>query len=302
MSDDFLSQRGPAPRSSGRWAVMLLMALTGFAVGGGAVGWLVLHGELPAALHNAAGLSGWHHGESAPPTAAPSAPAAPIALATSESALETRLATTEQRLDRLDMQAAAAAGNAARAEGLLVAFAARRVIERGAQLGYLEDQLKLRFGDAQPRAVSTLIATARTPVTLDLLTAKLEMMAPRLAQAPKSESLWERTRRELGDMLTIHRDTISGPTPAARLDHAMACLREGGIETAIADVQRLPDSAETESWIAEAHRYAEAERALDLIETTALLEPRTLGDGAGHRVNQPSPLTPPALAAPGAGH
>ena len=302
MSDDFLSQRGPAPRSTGRWAAMLLIALVGFALGGGAVGWLVLRGALPGALHNAAGLSGWRHGESAPQAAAPSAAPAPTALATSESALETRLATTEQRLDRLDMQATAAAGNAARAEGLLVAFAARRVIERGAQLGYLEDQLKLRFGDAQPRAVSTLIATARNPVTLDLLTARLQIMAPRLSLAPKSESLWARTQHELADMLTIHRDTASGPTPAARLDHAMACLREGAIDTAIADVMRLPDSADTESWIADAHRYAEAERALDLIETTALLEPRTLGDGAGHKVNQPSPLTPPALAAPGVGH
>ena len=56
---------------------MLLIALVGFALGGGAVGWLVLRGALPGALHNAAGLSGWRHGESAPQAAAPSAAPAP---------------------------------------------------------------------------------------------------------------------------------------------------------------------------------------------------------------------------------
>src|SRR3546814_8952066 len=56
--------------------------------------------------------------------------------------LDQRLAAAQQRLARLDLQAQAAAGNAARAEGLLIAFASRRAIERGVELGYLADQLR----------------------------------------------------------------------------------------------------------------------------------------------------------------
>ena len=292
MPEDFLSQRNAPRRAESRaigWAALLLIALAGIAVGGGAVAWLVLHGELPGSLHVDSERG---------PAAAPAIALAPPAPGSSESGLETRLAAAEQRLDRLDLQAAAAAGNAARAEGLLVAFAARRVIERGAQLGYLEDQLKLRFGDAQPRAVATLIAAAHQPVTLDLLMARLQMMAPRLTSAPQSESFWARSRRELSDMFTVRRNADSGPGPGARLDHALACLREGSVDCAIADVRQLPDPGGAAAWIADAQRYADAERALDLIETTALLEPHALGDAAGRKVNQPSPLAPPALAAP----
>ncbi len=294
MPDDVLNRRDAAGHAPGRgalrWGAMLLMTLIGFAVGGCAVGWMVLRGD----WHAASGV--WHQFVATPvapatPTGAPS----PEALSANQNALDARIIAAEQRLDRLDMQAAAAAGNAARAEGLLVAFAARRVIERGATLGYLEDQLKLRFGDAQPRAVATLIAAARLPVTLDLLTARLQMMAGHVGDAPASETLWDRARHSLSDMFTIRRDSASAPTPAARLDHALAALREGAIGLAIADVQRLPASPETSAWIADAHRYAEAESALDRIETAALLEPHTLGDGAGRKVSQPSPLVPPQL-------
>src|SRR5690606_34403984 len=85
---------------------------------------------------------------------APDPRAGPVA--EQQGGLDQRIAAMEQRLARLDLQAAAAEGNAARAEGLLIAFAARRSIERGAQLGYLADQLQLRFGNAQPVAVRTV--------------------------------------------------------------------------------------------------------------------------------------------------
>src|SRR6188508_324878 len=47
-------------------------------------------------------------------------------VAQQQGGLDQRVAAMEQRLSRLDMQTQAAAGNAARAEGLLVAFAVRR--------------------------------------------------------------------------------------------------------------------------------------------------------------------------------
>src|SRR3546814_12596719 len=81
-------------------------------------------------------------------------------------------------MERSTLQAASASGNATRAEGLLIAFAARRALDRGLSLGYLEAQLRLRFGDDQPNAVKTIIDTARDPITLEQLRSKLDPMAP----------------------------------------------------------------------------------------------------------------------------
>src|SRR3546814_4848182 len=81
-------------------------------------------------------------------------------------ALAARVAELEQRLSRITLQAESASGNASRAEGLLVAFAVRRALDRGLSLGYLDAQLRLRFGDDQPNAVKTIIDTSREPVKI----------------------------------------------------------------------------------------------------------------------------------------
>ena len=64
-------------------------------------------------------------------------------------ALDVRVAELENRLSLINVQAQEASGNAGRAEGLLIAFAARRALDRASALGYLEGQLQLRFGAAQ---------------------------------------------------------------------------------------------------------------------------------------------------------
>src|SRR3546814_12091545 len=53
-------------------------------------------------------------------------------------------------------------------------------IYRGLSLGYLDAQLRLRFGDDQPNAVKTIIDTSRDPVTLERLRTELDAMAPQL--------------------------------------------------------------------------------------------------------------------------
>ena len=116
---------------------------------------------------------------------------------------------------RLDLQAQAAAGNAARAEGLLISFATRRSIERGAELGYLADQLRLRFGDALPNAVRTLTDMSRNPVTLDQLLARLEGLEPKLRSSPQEPSL-HRLRRELSNLFVIRRQSAPSPEAADR--------------------------------------------------------------------------------------
>lgn len=206
-----------------------------------------------------------------------------------------RVAALEQRLARLDLQAQAAAGNAARAEALLITFAARRSIERGAPLGYLEDQLRLRFGDARPNAVNTIIMAARNPVTLDQLIARLDGLAPTLTEGPRNEGVVSRLSRELGELFVVRREDAPSPAAERRIERARMFLETGRISAAVQEVQRLPNAAAADRWLSDASRYAAAEQALELLETTAILEQRGLRDGSGAQVQQPSP----AEASPG---
>ena len=57
------------------------------------------------------------------------------------------------------------------------------------------------------------------------------------------------------------------------------------IDEAIADIEHLSNGADAASWSAAARRYRDVERALDLIDTTALLEPRRLRDASGNQLN-----------------
>lgn len=237
-------------------------------------------------------------GTPASPTPEASASAAAKAVervAEQQGGLEARLAAAEQRLTRLDLQAQAAAGNAARAEGLLIALASRRAIEKGAELGYLADQLRLRFGDGWPNAVNTIISMSRNPVTLDQLIARLEGLEPELRSSGEGPS-FEWLKRELGDLFVVRRETTPSPQPVQRMERARLFLVSGRFEDAIKEVENMPGAPAADAWIADARRYAAAQRALDLIETAALLEQGKLKDGAGNTIGQPSPvqeITPP---------
>lgn len=234
----------------------------------------------------------------AQPTPTPSATASKAAeravarVEEQQGGLDQRLAAAEQRLARLDLQAQAASGNAARAEGLLIAFATRRALEKGAELGFLADQLRLRFGDAMPNAVDTLISASRNPVTLDQLIARLEGLAPRLAK-PTEESGFARIRHEISQLFVIRSESAPSPQPQRRLDRARLFLESGRTEAAIAEVRALPGAENAAGWIRDAQRYAAVQKALDRIETSAVLEPRLLRDGGGHRIEQPSPAEKP---------
>lgn len=212
------------------------------------------------------------------------------AVAEQQGGIDQRVAALEQRITRLDLQSQAAAGNAARAEGLLVTFAARRSIERGVPLGYLADQLRLRFGDAQPNAVRTVIEVSRDPITLDRLIARLDGLSSSLEQAPPEEGALSLLSRELSELFVVRRESSPSPAPRRRLQRARLFLESGRTEAAVSEVRNMPNAAGAADWIADAERYASAQQALELLETTALLEPRTLRDGAGQSIEQPSPV------------
>lgn len=212
------------------------------------------------------------------------------AMVEQQGGLDQRVAAMEQRIAQLDRQTQAAAGNAARAEGLLIAFAARRSIDRGAELGVLADQLRLRFGDAQPNAVRTVIRAARDPVTLDRLIARLNGLAPELAQAPQREGALGWLGRELGELFVVRRENSPSPAPERRLERARLFLESGRADAAVAEVRNMPNAVGASDWIADATRYAEAQEALETLELAAILEPRDLRDGTGHNVEQLSPV------------
>ncbi len=206
--------------------------------------------------------------------------------------LDARVVQLEERLTRITVEAQAASGNAARAEGLLVAFAARRALDSGAPLGYVEGQLRLRFGQAQPRAVATIINAAREPVTLADLRGGLIDIGDRATTPPADASWWSAIEHEARELVMIRRASTPSPRPQAGFDRAIHYLDGGRVNAALAEVERLPGRAVVDRWVQLARRYLEARRALDLIETAAILEPRALRSVEGAPVAQTSPLAP----------
>lgn len=297
------SRRKP---SSGRG--MILAALVSFLLGGALVGWVVWYntqgGRAVAPQTAAVEAEGALPADKAAPTAVAPTPLAQTIeakkaeqaverVAEQQGGLDQRLAAAEQRLTQLDLQAQAAAGNAARAESLLIAFATRRAVERGAELGYLSDQLRLRFGDQWPNAVSTIIEFSRDPVRLDQLVARLEGLGPQLGQSSEGPS-WESFKRELGQLFVVRRESTPSPQPQRRLERARWALEQGRFQAAIDEVKAMPGAAKAEAWIADADRYKKAMEALEVVETAAVLDQRGLRDGAGNPVRQvSSPLILP---------
>ena len=299
MQDETLSQPLPLPRPRRNLTTTLLAAFLAFVLGGALVGWLAQTGQLPVNLPAMGADEPLPQPTDVAPLAAPSPAPQPSPVATDPATLggvETRLALLEDRLTRIDSEATAASGHAARSEALLVAYAARRRIDKGEPLSFVADQLTLRFGGAQPQAVQTIIAAAKQPITLDELIGQLEAAAPALSGTQPDESTWTRVRREIASLFVVRRAPVPATTPESRIARARLMLARGKIAEAVTEVEHLPGAEGAQAWIAEARRYEATQRALDVIETAAMLEPRTLRDGAGKTVDQPSPLAPDASA------
>lgn len=275
--DEVVPARGLSFRALALGAFLLL--LIGIAAGGWAVNrWLTGADTIPVAkiIESPGGAA--NPVLVAGSAAKGAAPGLPLVVAPIDgaNALTARVAELEQRLSRITLEAESASGNASRAEGLLVAFAVRRALDRGLSLGYLDAQLRLRFGDDQPNAVKTIIDTSREPVTLEQLRAELDTLAPQLVGrgGEGSGSLWTGLRRELGELFVVRAAGTQSPRASERLERARRYLGAGQADLAIAEVQAMPGAAVANDWLIAARRYHEARRALDLIETAAILEPR----------------------------
>ena len=186
-------------------------------------------------------------------------------------AVEARVAGLEARLARAENAARRAEGSAGRTDALVVAFATRRAIDRGVALGYLETLLVDRFGARHPGAVATIVTASRTPVRLDELIADYERLGPQLRAGGPQDSWWSGVRRELASLVDIRRADVPSAKPDARYRRAQARLEAGDVDAAVAETMRLPGASRAGPWVAKARRYVAAHRALDEIESSALL-------------------------------
>lgn len=197
------------------------------------------------------------------------APASDLATLTArEAALAAQLATLEARVGAITGDALAAGAQAGRAEALLTAVAARRLLDRGLPLGRVEQQLYQRFGAASPRAVEVVAAAARAPVTLEDLRLGLDAIGPEL-QTGSREGVWRALRREIGELVVLRRAGAPRSLPVERLARARRLLDGGQVEAAVAEARTLPGASRAGNWMRAAGRYLEARRALDALEDAA---------------------------------
>ena len=214
------------------------------------------------------------------PAAAPLAPK-PVAVipspqaeaegAAEQPAEDPRIASLENRLAQVENATQRAEGSAGRADALVIAFAARRAIDRGVALGYLENLLVDRFGPQHQRAVATIITASHEPVRLNDLIGEYEARGPDLRRGGPQDSWWTSFRRELGGLIQVRRADRPSASPDARYSHALQRLSAGEVDRALAETMRLPGASRATGWIAKARRYIAAHRALDEIESAALL-------------------------------
>lgn len=191
-------------------------------------------------------------------------------LAAREQTLAARLDALDARLAVTDADARVAAGYAARAEGMMLVFAARRAIERGQPLGFVNGELRSRFGATEPDAVASVIRAESEPVTLEDLRFALDRIAPRLSTAAPGADWWDAVQREIAGLVIIRKESSPSPHPRERLLRARRLLSQGHVEATLAEIARLPGAQGAESWMAAAGRYIETRRALDVLETAAI--------------------------------
>jgi len=182
-----------------------------------------------------------------------------------------KILTLEQRVARIEAATQRTESFAGRADALVVAFAARRAVDRGVALGYLEPLLLDRFGAQHQAAVATIITASHQPVRLNDLTSEYEAIGDDLRRGGPEESWWAGFKRELGSVVEVHKSNRPAMNADARYNRALARLNTGDVDQALAETMRLPGASRADDWTNKARRYVAAHRALDEIESAALL-------------------------------
>ena len=271
----------PAPATSGgmTWRTGVALGLIAFLIGVGATAWVLnRYGKASeskpvATVTLPVGANGQAPVVIVPGKAAAIPTIDLSALSSREAELSAKLDDLETRSGAIDRESQRAAGYATRGEGLMIAFAARRALDRGLNLGFLEAQLRERFGSTQPAAVASIVQAAREPVTLEDLRAGLDGVAPELMTGAASSGWWKSLQAEIGNLIVLRKAGTPSPLPLDRVARARRLIEAGQVEAALAEVSRTPGAAQAERWAGAARRYLGARRALDTIESAAILAP-----------------------------
>lgn len=248
------------------WGARLLVALVLMLVGAAAAVWGLGHYRPAARLLGIAPVS--------PPVALTPKPVVlnpPAPAPEQQPPSDERVGALEQRLSQVENATERAEGSAGRADALVVAFAARRAIDRGIALGYLENLLGSRFGPQHQAAVATIITASRQPVRLNDLIDEYEDLGPDLRRGGPQDSWWTNFKRQMGSLVEVHRADKPPANLNARYARALQRLQTGDVDQALAETMRLPGAAAAGAWTAKARRYIAAHRALDEIESAALM-------------------------------
>ena len=257
------------PRRSMR-SLLIGFAIT-FVLGLVAMGWLLTNTRMGQDFVAPAAEQPYALAPTVPAAAAVATPALPSTAPLPDQAA--RLAAIEARLAQVESRAAASGnGGSARAESLLVAFATRRAVDRGAPLGRFEQELIALFGPSHSGAVGAIQAALRAPVTLEGLNKELQDLTQQLSGKPKESGWWSGVTEGFASLLVVRRTEAELMDPVVRVEEARNALSRGDVKAAITDLEALPNRAAAAGWIASAKRYAEAQRALDEIEAAAFAE------------------------------
>jgi hypothetical protein len=107
------------------------------------------------------------------------------------------------------------------------------------------------------------------------LRTRLEALEPALTHGSKHpDGFWAGVRRELSQLVVVRDSNSPKKLPSEYMARALRALDSGRIDAAILDVEALNGKALAPRWLDDARRYNEARRALDVIETAALVETR----------------------------
>lgn len=252
------------------WGARLLIAFVLLLAGAAAATWCLAH------YSSAAKYLGVATTVEAPPPQQPirvlmPQQAAPQTSGTLNPAIAEQIGQLQARVQKVERESQQVQGSAGRADALLIAFAARRAIERGVSLGYLEPLLVDRFGKDHPQAVAAIVTGSRSPVRLTELIAGYQDAEAQLVGPPPNEGMWAGFKRGLSSLVTVHRSDRPSNLPQARYNRAEAHLMAGEVDSAVAETMRLPGAPRARDWIDSAHRYVAVHRALDEIESAALI-------------------------------